>query len=196
MKLIVGLGNPGSDYAESRHNIGFLVVRELAKRSGAVLKKERGVTCLSVKARLSGQIVLLAMPLTYMNLSGIAVASLLKKYKINLEGLLVACDDLDLEFGRPRLRPSGSSGGHRGLQSIMGSLRSKEFARLRIGIGRPAKIIPPAEYVLLPFKKMEKVQLRQILETAADCCESWVTAGVAGTMNIFNKFNKRGKDNA
>jgi len=210
MKLIVGLGNPGRLYIDSRHNIGFAVVKLLAKIYKISLKKEKGSLALSGKVKISGQNVILAMPLTFMNLSGIAIASLLKKYKIDLprsslksqvdskEGrglgnLLVVCDDLDLEFGRLKLRPSGSSGGQRGLKSIIDSVGSQRFARLRIGIGRPSasEDTGASEYVLSAFNRKEKDRVRQIIEKAGECCQAWVREGVTETMNIFNARSKR-----
>ncbi len=187
MKLIVGLGNPGLIYAFSRHNIGFSVVKNIAKSHKASLKRERGVLCKSAKLRIEGQAVLIATPLTFMNLSGIAVAGLLRKYKIDLADLLVVCDDLDLGFGRLKLRPGGSSAGHRGIQSIINSLRNNEFARLRIGIGRPLKNTDAADYVLSPFNRKESKQVREMIIRATECCSVWVTKGTTETMNIFNK---------
>ena len=187
MKLIVGLGNPGLIYRASKHNIGFTVVKALSQSFKTPLKRDKATFSLSAKVRISGQSVLLAMPLTFMNLSGSAVSALLKKHGIDLKDLLVVLDDLDLDFGRLRLRPRGSSGGHRGLKSIIDSLDSTEFARLRIGIGRPVTGADAARYVLSPFAKKERGQLRQVIRDACDCCESWVDKGTTETMNIFNK---------
>lgn len=187
MKLIVGLGNPGDIYAYSRHNIGFSVVKGIAKSHKISLKREKSVLSQSGKGKIGGQFVILATPFTFMNLSGIAVAGLLKKYKIGLNDLLVICDDLDLELGRIKLRPRGSSGGHRGIKSVIDSIRSTEFARLRIGIGRPKQTIDAADYVLSPFNKKEKEELKEIIERVAACSLMWVTKGATETMNIFNK---------
>lgn len=190
MKLIVGLGNPGEAYAGSRHNIGFSVVKALARKYKVSLKKDFGIYSLSAKVKISRQTVTLALPLTFMNLSGIAVSRLIKKNKTDLKDLLIVCDDLDLEFGRLKLRPSGSSAGHKGVQSIIDSLKSNEFSRLRIGIGRPNKNTETADYVLSAFYEKEKEQLRETIEKALDCLESWVGKGVTEAMNIFN--NKKG----
>jgi len=192
MKLIVGLGNPGDIYKNSRHNIGFLVVKELAGTKKAALKKEFGIKSLSAKTRINHEVVILALPLTYMNLSGNAVKRLLGKYKLTVEDLLVICDDMDLEFGRLKIRPSGSSGGHNGLESIIGSLGSNCFARLRLGIGRPAPHEDAAEFVLSDFSSKEKKEIKEIIAEAVECSESWVTNGTSGTMNVFNKKEKRG----
>jgi len=189
MKLIVGLGNPGVLYSGSRHNIGFQVVKHLAKAKKTVLKKEKGANALSAKARFGETDAVLALPLTFMNLSGEAVKLLLKKHKAGLGDLLVVCDDLDLEFGRLRLRAKGSSAGHRGIQSIIGHLGSNEFSRLRVGIGRPGNHIEAADYVLEHFNKKESGELAGIIKNAAECCESWVNEGLEKSMGEFNKRN-------
>jgi PTH1 family peptidyl-tRNA hydrolase len=190
MKLMVGLGNPGRIYSGTRHNIGFTVVRGLSQAYKISLKKESRIPALSGKFRISGAEVILALPLTYMNLSGVAVAGLLKKYKIEARNLLVVLDDLDLELGRIKLRPCGSSAGQRGLQSIIASLGTKEFARLRVGIGRPAKAQEASEYVLAPFKAAEKEKIAQVLQEAQDCCLAWVNQGISRAMGTFNKKEK------
>ena len=187
MKLIVGLGNPGKIYTDSRHNIGFSVVKNIARPHKISLKREKGELWQSAKIKIGNQNVVLATPFTFMNLSGIAVSGLLKKYKIGLDDLLIVCDDLDLEFGRLKLGSRGSSGGHRGIKSIIDSIGSPEFARLRIGIGRPRQNTDAADYVLSPFNKREKEELKEIIERALDCCYMWVAKGVTETMNIFNK---------
>lgn len=188
MKLIVGLGNPGSAYSGSRHNIGFLVVQSLAKVYKTQLKKERGVSAKTAKAKIGGQLLILAMPLTFMNLSGSAVKALVRKYKVSLEDLLVICDDLDLDFGRIKIRPGGSSAGQRGLESIIDYFKSQEFPRLRIGIGRPkADDIDAATYVLSYFNNSEKKHLKAIIKKASSCARSWLEKGVIESMNIFNQ---------
>jgi len=187
VKLIVGLGNPGKIYTDSRHNIGFSVINNLAKSHKVSLKREKNVLSQSVKVRINSHDVVLAVPFTFMNLSGAAVAGLLKRYKIDLADLLVICDDLDLEFGRLKLRPSGSSGGHRGIKSVIDSIRSREFARLRVGIGRPLQNTDTADYVLSHFNRKEKAGLKEIIERASLCCSVWIEKGNQETMNIFNK---------
>lgn len=187
MKLIVGLGNPGEIYAHTRHNIGFTVLRALADRCGVSLKKDNSTFSLTAKARLGQENVILALPLTFMNLSGIATNALLKKYRIDLDKVLVVCDDLDLAFGRLRIRPNGSSGGHRGIQSIIDYIRSNEFARLRLGIGRPHPRVDAADFVLSGFKKKEKQELESIVQDAAECSLVWAAKGVTEAMNIFNR---------
>ncbi len=192
MKLIVGLGNPGILYASSRHNIGFQAVKYLAKAKKSVLKKEKGIRALSAKAKIEGIDVVLAFPLTFMNLSGEAVRLLVKKYRIDSGDLLVVCDDLDLEFGRLKIRAIGSSAGHRGVSSIIDSLSSDEFSRLRIGIGRPGNNAAAAEYVLSRFNKREKSELSAIIKRASECCQVWAGEGIEKSMNIFNRSNNVG----
>jgi len=189
VKLIIGLGNPGRNYAESRHNVGFSVIKALSKNYKIPLKKDS--FSLSGKGRMEGESVILAEPLTFMNLSGAAVSALIKKYKIDLEDLLVVCDDLDLDFGVLKIRPSGSSGGHRGLSSIISSLGKEDFPRLRIGIGRPLKgDTDEADFVLSPFARREKGKLKEIIHLACGCCRSWVAAGMIESMNMFNRRNR------
>jgi len=187
MKLIVGLGNPGILYASSRHNIGFQVVKYLARIEKVALKKEKGMSALSAKAKIEGTDALLALPLTYMNLSGEAVRLLLKKYRVGLADLLVICDDLDLEFGRIKIRSSGSSAGHRGVKSIIDLLGSDAFSRLRIGIGRPQDNTAATDYVLSRFHKREKSELSALIKKAAEAARAWVGKGVEKSMNIFNR---------
>jgi len=187
MKIIVGLGNPGKIYAETRHNIGFMTVRALARSAGSSFKRSPNLSSLISPVQLKGRSVLLAMPLTFMNLSGGSVKKLLNKYKVSLDDLLVVCDDLDLEFGRLKIRPLGSSGGHNGLESIIDFTGSNKFCRLRIGIGRPEKGQNAADFVLDAFGAQEKRLLKQTLDEACQCCRVWATEGITRSMNIFNK---------
>ncbi len=190
MKLIVGLGNPGRLYTNSRHNIGFNVVKALARHYKVALKKDSAVLSLSGQVKTEGQGLVLALPMTFMNLSGSAVGGLLRKYKARPKDLLVVCDDLDLRLGRIKIRPSGSSGGHRGLKSIIDSLGSDDFCRLRLGVDRPRKNTDTSDYVLSPFSSREKEQARLMAEGALSCCLVWVGAGITESMNIFNKRSK------
>ena len=137
MRLIVGLGNPGREYAHSRHNVGFWCLNRLARRHGIAFSS-RGRLAAVGEGRLAGRPVILAKPRTFVNLSGRAVSHLLQRYRLSPQQLLVVCDDLDLPLGRVRLRASGSHGGHRGMRSIIEAIGSQDFPRIRIGIGRPA----------------------------------------------------------
>ena len=194
MKLIVGLGNPGLIYSRSRHNIGFTVLKSLARYLKINFKRDSLVSSLVAKDKLLQQDVVLALPQTYMNLSGIAVAALLKKFKVDLKDLLVVCDDLDLELGKIKIRPQGSSGGQRGMESIIKHLGTQDFCRLRIGIGRPKSSQDAAKYVLSGFLRKEKTTVKQIEEDAVSCCMSWVENGIAQTMNIFNLSLPAGRE--
>jgi PTH1 family peptidyl-tRNA hydrolase len=186
-KLIVGLGNPGLIYAGSRHNIGFAVLKSLASSLKINFKPDSSVSASVARGKLFQQEVVLALPRTYMNLSGIAVKALLKKFKVDLKDLLVVCDDLDLELGKIKVRPQGSSGGQRGMESIIQHLGTQDFCRLRIGIGRPEKSTDAAKYVLSGFLRKEKAVVKQIEEDAVSCCLGWVKNGIVQTMNTFNK---------
>ncbi len=185
--LIVGLGNPGEDYADHRHNVGFMCVDVLAGRHGLAFRRSRH-RALVAEGAIGGRQVALAKPLTFMNASGQAVASLMRWYRLPLSQLLVIYDDLDLPLGRLRLRPSGSSGGHRGLQSIIEHLGSSDFPRLRIGIGRDPTM-DPAKYVLSPFQPEEMPLVRKVLETAADALEAMLAEGLERAMNRFNRWH-------
>lgn len=191
MKLIVGLGNPGKRYADSRHNIGFSVIRALAKGYKVSFKRDSGTFSLSARTKIDHQSVILAIPFTFMNLSGVAVDALLKKYKIGLDDFLIVYDDLDLEFSRLKIQKSGSSAGHRGLKSIIYSLGTQQFCRLRIGIGRPADDRDAAEYVLSSFTKKEKERVKEVSEKAFQCCQAWATKGITKAMDIFNTRSKK-----
>ncbi|MGE5373085.1 MAG: aminoacyl-tRNA hydrolase [Solirubrobacterales bacterium] len=185
MKLIVGLGNPGPEYKGTRHNIGFTVVEELARSLG--VKKERTASQAMVgEASYLGETVLIAKPLTYMNLSGRAVKSLIQKNRIAPPELIVISDDLDLELGRIRIRPGGGSGGQKGLKSIMQELGTNEFSRLRIGIGRPIgdEVV---DYVLTRFNREESEIIQASVTRAAEALKTWIESGIERAMNEFNR---------
>lgn len=186
MKLIVGLGNPGLIYAGSRHNIGFAVLKFLASSLKVSFKRDNSVLALTGLSKFGRKDLILAMPQTFMNLSGVAVKSLLKKFKAKPEDLLVVCDDLDLDLGRIKIRQNGSSGGHRGLNSIIEHLGTQNFNRLRIGIGRPNGRTDAAEYVLESFLNKEKLIVQEVKVDALNCCLSWAEKGIVETMNTFN----------
>lgn len=185
MKLIVGLGNPGLFYRNSRHNIGFSVVKSLVRKSKAAFKKD--ILSLSARAKIGAESAVIAMPLSFMNLSGLAVVKLLEKYGLDHRALLVVCDDLDLEFGRLKLRLKGSSAGHRGVQSVIDCLSSEEFSRLRIGIGRPAAGKDVSKFVLSSFSGQEKRGLKEVLDDAGSACVSWIKEGKEKTMSRYNR---------
>ncbi len=187
MKLIVGLGNPGTRYADTRHNIGFLVLRQLCADAGIVLRRDLLGRCQQGRGMLEATAILCALPLSYMNRSGAAVSRLLKRHRTTLQDLLVVCDDIDLAFGRIRIKPSGSSGGHRGLGSVIEALGGDSgFARLRCGVGRPQEGRDAAQYVLEPFSAQERQELPAFIREAAACCRLWATEGIEGCMNRFN----------
>ena len=184
--LIVGLGNPGAEYAKTRHNAGFLLVEKLAEQWQSGWVNERKFVARVAKAERNGKKVLLCEPQTFMNLSGESVGALVNFYQLPLGKILVAVDDADLPFGEIRLRKSGSSGGHHGLESIEQHLASREFARLRIGIGRKDSSRQIANYVLGKFDASENELLKKVLERAANQVETWLTAGIEKAMSQFN----------
>ncbi len=184
MKLVVGLGNPGRKYSGTRHNVGFDVVDLLAERHR--LDWESAPTeALQTRWRAASAIV--AKPLTFMNLSGIAIGELLRFYKIDLPELFVVVDDINLELGRLRARPSGSAGGHNGLKSIISALGTEEFARLRVGIGRGDRPGGFADHVLAKFEPEERNDIAEATGRAADAAELFVSEGIVAVMNRFNR---------
>ncbi len=188
MKLIVGLGNPGKIYEHTRHNTGQAVVKELGRKNKVVFKKGLFSSSLSGKCSINGVECLLAVPLTYMNLSGTAVKALIKKHKIGLEDLIVVFDDLDLEQGRVKFKSGGSSGGHKGVESIIQILGTDVFSRIRIGIGRPVnKSMEITNFVLTGFQKNERAVAAEAIEKACSAVEYWVELGAEKTMNIINR---------
>ena len=184
MRIVVGLGNPGREYAATRHNLGFMVVDELARRAGASGSRKRFRSEIA-EGNLAGQKLVLVKPQTYMNLSGHAVRELVNWYHAAREDLLVVLDDLDLPFGTLRLRADGSAGGHNGLASVVEQLGSRAVPRLRIGIGRG----PGAAtvQVLSRFSPDEERALPGIIEAAADCVALWVEQGIIVAMNRCNR---------
>ncbi len=186
LHLIVGLGNPGAEYARTRHNAGFLVVERLADRWRANWTYEKKFNARLARAERGGKPVLLCEPQTYMNSSGEAVAAVLDFYRVPLARLLVVVDDADLPFGELRLRPGGSSGGHHGLESIEQLLGSREYARQRIAIGRRDGPREITGHVLGRFNSTEAEVLDKILDVASDQAEAWLEAGIQKAMSQFN----------
>jgi peptidyl-tRNA hydrolase, PTH1 family len=185
VKLIVGLGNPGAAYRRNRHNIGYQVVDTLAQRHGLALDRKQSEAMVA-SGMIHGEKVLLAKPQTFMNNSGRAVRALVDFYKISLDDLIVVADDLDLPAGRLRLRPQGGSGGQNGMKSIIQHLGSQEFARLRIGIGRPPGSMDPATYVLRDFSAEDEREMTMVRPEAADALETWLDEGIEAAMNRHN----------
>lgn len=185
-KLIVGLGNPGSQYRWTRHNLGSLVLESLGKQ----LKAKGHVSAVNhamlSKVAIKSFECSLLMPMTFMNNSGLSVKKLVDRQGIALEDILVICDDLSLSFGKLRLRPSGSAGGHNGLKSIIQELGSNQFARLRLGIDAPNSAAGIVDYVLENFTPAQKKALPDFINHALDCVTSWVTEGAQVAMNKFN----------
>jgi PTH1 family peptidyl-tRNA hydrolase len=182
--LIVGLGNPGAEYRATRHNVGFLVVEELARRWGVA---PRGAECNSRLAEREG--VLLALPQTYMNRSGYAVRCLVERYGIDRERVLVVLDEVALPLGKLRLRPGGSPGGHRGLESILESVQTDRLPRLRLGV-RAGETPPGGEelvdFVLTPFAPEERAVVEEMVARGADAAEHWVREGAESVMARYN----------
>ena len=186
LHLIVGLGNPGAEYAQTRHNAGFLLVEKLAARWKTDWTHERKFVGRIAKAARNDKKALLCQPQTFMNLSGESVGALVKFYQMPLKQVLVAVDDVDLPFGEIRLRASGSSGGHHGLESIEQHLGSRDFVRLRIGIGRQDGAREISGFVLGKFEAAEKDFLAKVLERASGQVECWLDDGIEKAMNRFN----------
>ncbi len=186
LHLVVGLGNPGAEYAKTRHNAGFMLIEELAARWKADWKNERRFHARIARAERQGRRVLLCQPQTFMNLSGEAVGALKNFYQLPLSRLLVAVDDADLPLGEIRLRARGSSGGHHGLESVEQHLATREFARLRLGIGRADGAREITDYVLARFDPAERGLMEQVMERAADQVECWLAGGIEKAMNQFN----------
>jgi PTH1 family peptidyl-tRNA hydrolase len=184
--LIVGLGNPGAEYAKTRHNAGFLLVEKLAAQWKCNWTNEKKFVSRIAKAGHDGRKILLCEPQTFMNLSGETVGVLVNFYQLPLKQVLVAVDDADLPFGEIRLRASGSSGGHHGLESIEQHLASRQFARLRIGIGRQDGAREITNFVLGKFDKAESAVLEKVLDRAADQMECWLADGIEKAMSLFN----------
>jgi PTH1 family peptidyl-tRNA hydrolase len=188
--LLIGLGNPGREHRDNRHNVGFMLIDRLAVRLDARGMRMQSKAIITT-AVYENRKLLLAKPQTYMNLSGDSVQGLLRFYKLPMENLLVAHDDLDIPFGTLRVRPGGGPGGQRGMASAIERLGTKDFARLRIGISRPPGRMDPAAYVLQNFSRDEIAQLSGILDRAADAALTFVGEGLDKTMN---KFNGEAKD--
>ena len=194
-KIIVGLGNPGRQYGETRHNIGYMVLAELVKRV-SFDKPRNQFHAEAWDAKIGEKNVLLLCPTTFMNLSGTAVSEAIRFYKLNPEtDLIVVCDDLDLPLGKLRIRESAGCGGQKGLKDVIAKLGTQKFARIRIGIGRPSSTDQVVDFVLTPFRKDERVEIDLAIQNAADAARLWVERGAQESFFVFNVSEKnRAKD--
>lgn len=184
VKLIVGLGNPGLRYANTRHNVGFKVITQLAKLHQIKVGGSLGPAIYG-QGQIGGQRVLLLQPTTFMNRSGAAVAYAMRQRQLELADILVVYDDLDLPLGKIRLRAAGSAGGHRGIRSIITTLGSQEINRLRVGIGRP-DALEVVDYVLEPFTKNELPTLEEVVARSCDAIEAWLDQGLEQAASRYN----------
>lgn len=189
--LVVGLGNPGPTYAGNRHNAGFLVLDELAARIGGRFKAHKGRADL-IEGHLAGQRALLAKPKSFMNTSGGPVASLRDFFRIGVEQVVVVHDELDISFGAIRLKRGGGDNGHNGLRSISSALGSKDYLRVRIGIGRPPGRQDPADFVLKDFSAVERKELAFLLDRGADAVEALLTQPLEAAQNTFHALDPLG----
>ena len=189
--LVVGLGNPGAEYDRTRHNVGAEVVALLAKRHGGSLRKQKE-RALADEVNIGGKRVALAVPLTYMNLSGEAVAPLVRRHRVEPGQLVVVHDEMDLELPRLQIKDGGGLAGHNGLKSIVAHLHTQDFLRIRIGIGKPAGRKEGADHVLKKFGKAEREQIDVTIEEAADAVEMILSDGVAAAMNRYNSVSRGG----
>jgi len=188
MYVIIGLGNPGSRYRLTRHNIGFMVLEKMAELHQVDLK-QKSFNAIWGKGKLAGVDALLAMPQTYMNLSGTTVRQLLAFFKKDINNLLVVHDDLDLAFGSVRLKLGGGNAGHKGLASITESLGSSGFMRIRLGIGKPTEKSRTESYVLEKFSSEESAALSDVIQTAAEAAEDIIRAGIEKAMAKYHRRN-------
>ncbi len=183
--LVVGLGNPGNQYENTRHNVGYKVIDTLCSRSGSVLSKETP-SSMACSVFYDGEKVMLAKPTTYMNDSGIGVGEIMRRYKLESESLIVVHDELDLELGLVRLKKGGGLAGHNGLKSIDSHIKSKDFIRVRIGISKPPSKDQGASHVLKPFGKKEQELIDHAVEVAADAVEKIINESLDAAMRIYH----------
>ena len=183
--MIVGLGNPGSEYENTPHNLGFMVIDRLAESNAIRVSRKEKMSLVGLGA-VKEKSVALAKPQTFMNLSGPAVKGLLEKYELQPGRLVVVYDELDLPFGTIRLKLGGGDNGHNGLRSITSALRTRDYYRLRVGIGRPPGRMDPADYVLHDFAATERAELPEVIGRSADAIEALMTKGLAEAQNQFH----------
>jgi PTH1 family peptidyl-tRNA hydrolase len=189
--LVAGLGNPGERYARTRHNVGAMVVEELAERAGERFRKARFVPADVAEIKADGERVLLVKSRTFMNESGPAYASVARKHEVRPDHVIAAHDDLDLAFGALRVKFGGSTAGHHGLDSLVAALRTPHFYRLRLGIGRPPGRQDPLDFVLRPFSKKEAEVVAVLIDDAADAALSLVRHGLSPTQDRYNRSGPR-----
>ncbi len=186
MRLIVGLGNPDPEYHWTPHNLGFMAVDELANRSGMRIERPEAKALVG-RGKIGGEQVILAKPQTYMNLSGISVRELLEKYELDVRDLLVLWDEAQLQLGTIRIHPDGSAGSHNGAKSVISSVGTQEFARLRLGCGPDHPLSSRKEYVLRPMKKAELEVAAEMIGEAGDAVEMILTQGLEAAMTKYNR---------
>jgi PTH1 family peptidyl-tRNA hydrolase len=185
LKLIVGLGNPGKQYEQTRHNVGFMVVDKLSKELSIPLDRTKFNGIYGI-GHVSGEKVILLKPLTYMNLSGECIRPLMDYYEINDDEMVVIYDDLDLPVGKIRLRTKGSAGGHNGIKSMILHLGTQQFNRIRVGVDRPNNGMKIADYVLADFMRDEEQGINEAIDRTTNACEKWLSTSFVQVMNDFN----------
>ncbi len=193
-RLIVGLGNPGEQYQQTRHNLGFLVVEQLAKEFKVVFKKSSFTKALIAETDHQGIKIILCLPLTYMNQSGLAVKAIVHERSVTLKDTLILCDDMNLDFGQLRLRSQGSDGGHNGVSSIIEHLGTDQFPRLRLGISQPHGKKDAVQYVLEEFTSKERKQLPSFILEAGECVNVWLNQGIHKAMDGYNQRKEHGQE--
>jgi peptidyl-tRNA hydrolase, PTH1 family len=189
VKLIVGLGNPGNKYKNTRHNIGYTVCEQLSETTGFSVQKTR-FKCVYNQGIIAGSKVIVAKPITFMNLSGEAVSTIANYYKISTNNIIIIHDDMDIEFGHIKIKSAGSSAGHRGLDSIIHHLKDKSFLRIRIGISKPPEHMAASDFVLQRFSNIEQKILGGLINTTVDCIKVILDQGAQTAMNRFHKTRK------
>ncbi len=193
-RLIVGLGNPGREYEYTRHNLGFLAVRSLAQKCDLKFQSKSSLNGMIAEGKVDNHRLWVLMPLTFVNNSGEAVSKMIHYHKIDLNDVLIVCDDVAVDFGQLRLRVKGSHGGHNGLRSIIEHLGSGDFSRLRLGVGKPSAKEDMVNFVLGEFNKTQKAQLNDFIEEATQCCLMWLNDGITKAMEQFNRRKGNGKN--
>ena len=184
--LVIGLGNPGPEYAETRHNVGQMVIDELASRGSSTLSVSKRTRTRTTTARLAGQAVVLGVPMSYMNVSGGPTSSLAKYHSVAPEDVIVVHDELDIPFGSVKIKRGGGSGGHNGLKDVTKALGTPDYIRVRVGIGRPPGRMDAAAFVLKPFSTVERKDLPFLVDDAADAVEAILASGLEAAQMRFH----------